>query len=337
MLLAASSVAAVGVAARADEVRDAREQVERLESEVTKVRVQYDALVKQVDQTRTDLDEKQSQIVNNTIELNRKQDLLNRKSIELNERLRVAYKAGPQDPVSLFLSASSLAEFTASSRYLAAKLESDRQIVEEVRAEQDSLAYLGDQLEATRDQVQSKLGDLADLLDQTQEMLANSETALAASQADLKVREELKRALDLINRGSTGGSRTISERHKRATENQTTLLKKYPFGPVSGTPPGLRATGETVTGIASWYGPGFNGLPTASGAIYDENLYTCASKELPLGTILIVTFRSSSVLVLVNDRGPYVAGRVLDLSRAAKDAIGMGGLGYVTAQVLEPI
>ncbi|RIK11241.1 MAG: hypothetical protein DCC49_00870 [Acidobacteria bacterium] len=145
----------------------------------------------------------------------------------------------------------------------------------------------------------------------------------------------MRKAMEILNRGSPGGRRPVSEKHRRATENQSEIMKRYPFGPVAGIPEGLIPTGEIVEGIASWYGPGFNGLPTASGAIYDESLYTCASKELPLGTILLVTYKGRSVLLLVNDRGPFVKGRVLDLSRAAKDAIGMGGLGYVSAQVLE--
>ena len=70
-------------------------------------------------------------------------------------------------------------------------------------------------------------------------------------------------------------------------------------------------------GIASWYGPGFNGRPTASGAIYDQEAWTVASKELPLGTWLVVRRGEQRVLLLVNDRGPYVEGRVLDLSAAA--------------------
>jgi rare lipoprotein A len=87
--------------------------------------------------------------------------------------------------------------------------------------------------------------------------------------------------------------------------------------------------------MASWYGPGFDGRPTASGAIYDMEGWTVASPDLPLGSLLVVANGAARVLLLVNDRGPYVDGRVLDLSHAAAAALGMS-LGPVTADVVAP-
>lgn len=107
-----------------------------------------------------------------------------------------------------------------------------------------------------------------------------------------------------------------------------------PGGPAPAIPSGFAATGVSFEGIASWYGPGFAGRPTASGQIFDPNLYTAASLDLPLGTWLYVTFQGRGVVVLVNDRGPYIGGRVLDLSHAAAQALGISGLGWIKAQVL---
>ena len=125
-------------------------------------------------------------------------------------------------------------------------------------------------------------------------------------------------------------------RHRVATVSQRQTMGRWPFGPAGGIPSGLKATGQVLTGPASWYGPGFDGRPTASGAIYDQEGWTCASKELPLGTILLVSENGRSVLLLVNDRGPYVDGWILDLSHAAATALAHPGVGVVTAQVLIP-
>ena len=88
---------------------------------------------------------------------------------------------------------------------------------------------------------------------------------------------------------------------------------------------------EAKTGLASWYGPGFEGLPTASGEPYDPYGYTVAHKTMPLGTELMVSYGGRSVQVTVNDRGPYVGARELDLSRGAAEAIGLtqAGVDYV--------
>jgi rare lipoprotein A len=79
---------------------------------------------------------------------------------------------------------------------------------------------------------------------------------------------------------------------------------------------------------ASWYGGKFNGRRTASGEVFDQNKLTAASRTLPLGTKLLVKnpANGKSCTVLVNDRGPYVAGRDIDLSRAAAQRIGVTGV-----------
>jgi rare lipoprotein A len=90
-----------------------------------------------------------------------------------------------------------------------------------------------------------------------------------------------------------------------------------------------RAEAEEV--LASWYGPGFEGLPTASGETFDPYGYTAAHKTLPLGTQLTVSYNGFSVPVTVNDRGPYVGARELDLSQGAAESIGLTrtGVDYV--------
>lgn len=91
----------------------------------------------------------------------------------------------------------------------------------------------------------------------------------------------------------------------------------------------------TEVGTASWYGPGFHGRPTASGEIYDQNAKTAAHRTLPLGTRVRVTALGSgrSVVVRINDRGPYKKGRVLDLSRAAAAALGMVDKGTAEVEI----
>lgn len=78
--------------------------------------------------------------------------------------------------------------------------------------------------------------------------------------------------------------------------------------------------------VASWYGEEFHGRLTASGERFDQNALTCAHRWLPFGTRLSVLYRGREVVVTVNDRGPFVAGRDLDLSRGAARALGLEGV-----------
>jgi rare lipoprotein A len=91
------------------------------------------------------------------------------------------------------------------------------------------------------------------------------------------------------------------------------------------------------TQYASWYGPGLEGNVTASGDIFEPYAeYTAASPYYAFGTELLVTYGDASVVVEVTDRGPYVAGRELDLSAVAAEEIGLTyyGTDYVDVEVL---
>jgi rare lipoprotein A len=92
-------------------------------------------------------------------------------------------------------------------------------------------------------------------------------------------------------------------------------------------------------GKASWYGGYFHGRRTASGETYNQHALTAAHRTLPFGTVVLVTNTSNqrSVLVRINDRGPFIQSRIIDLSRRAAEEIGMirSGTAQVTLQILQ--
>src|SRR6266705_3877095 len=109
--------------------------------------------------------------------------------------------------------------------------------------------------------------------------------------------------------------------------------------PMRTTPPAPPPVIDGVQlGVASWYGPGFHGNRTANGEIYDQYELTAAHRTLPLGTRVMVTNLSNgrAVEVRINDRGPFVDGRAIDLSYAAARTIGLvgPGTGRVRIEVL---
>jgi len=106
----------------------------------------------------------------------------------------------------------------------------------------------------------------------------------------------------------------------------------------------LQAQGADVfrqEGIASWYGREFEGRPTASGEIFDASQMTAAHPSLPFGTMLVVTnqHNKKSVTVRVNDRGPFVPARIIDVSRAAAEKLDMivTGTAPVTVESIDKI
>ena len=119
-----------------------------------------------------------------------------------------------------------------------------------------------------------------------------------------------------------------SEAASKGAEKSSWRDANASMGPVSGS-------GHSFSGMASFYGSE-SGTKTASGQRMNSNAMTCAHRSLPFGTKLRVTHNGQSVVVTVNDRGPFVRGRVLDLSTGAARAIGLtsAGVGKVTAEVV---
>lgn len=99
--------------------------------------------------------------------------------------------------------------------------------------------------------------------------------------------------------------------------------------------------GEIWYGMASWYGPRFHGKKTSNGEKYNKRKLTAAHKELPFNTKVLVTNlqNNKSVVVRINDRGPFVKDRIIDLSEKAAEKIDLKnpGTGYIKIQVLTPM
>jgi rare lipoprotein A len=91
-------------------------------------------------------------------------------------------------------------------------------------------------------------------------------------------------------------------------------------------------------GIASWYGPEFDGQPTASGEIFNSTLFTAAHPTLPFGTAVTVTNKQNNrtVTVRINDRGPFVSARIIDVSKAAAEQLDMIATGTAPVIVESP-
>ena len=99
--------------------------------------------------------------------------------------------------------------------------------------------------------------------------------------------------------------------------------------------PNPRPICSTEIGIASWYGKEHQGQPTANGEIYDPNHLTAAHATLPMNTRVRVTHVATgrTVIVRINDRGPYVAGRIIDVSEKAAELLGFKTRGLATVRL----
>ena len=256
-------------------------------------------------------------------------------------------------------------EMAAPAVYLAVTARKERDLLARLRA--STAAVADHQAAAQRTQgdllgVSRQLDDARRQLDRlvaeddARHAAAQAAAAQAAAQAaaDRAASDARRRAnaatsgafADALGRAraeaGTGTGIVVDEssllpRHRNATRKQAELMARHPFGVLAPgpLPAGLTLTGQTATGLASWYGGEFNGRPTASGAIYDQEGWTAASRTLPLGTLVVVSRNGARVLLLINDRGPYIDGRIIDLSAVAARALGVG-VAEVQVEVVAP-
>ncbi len=127
-----------------------------------------------------------------------------------------------------------------------------------------------------------------------------------------------------------------SSKNQNISYSPTTEATMRPYS-VNGVRyyPTVVAVGKRYRGIASWYGPNFHGKRTSSGEIYDMHKFTAAHKTLPMNTIVRVTNLNNgkSTVVRINDRGPFVKNRIIDLSYAAAKKIEMTGSGTAPVEL----
>jgi rare lipoprotein A len=229
-----------------------------------------------------------------------------------------AYKSGSTGQFALLLTARSMDELFARAEAQS----------EAASLDTDALRDLA-QARAEAVRAQSRIDA------QKQELLAaNAEVEAIAAEVEQTVAHRRSILRELAGRVKELERRAREAAALAANPSQALLDLLGASGPAPGIPKGFVGTGVSFEGIASWYGPGFEGNSTANGDIFDPSLFTAASRDLPFGTWLYVTHGGKGVVVLVNDRGPYIDDRILDLSEAAAKAIGISGLGWIEAQII---
>jgi rare lipoprotein A (peptidoglycan hydrolase) len=229
---------------------------------------------------------------------------------ELNSSLRSMYVDGQRDALVEMFSASDISEFVTKYDYMTKVAQHQADAYKVLKAKRDKLRKTQEQLQAfKREQASlaagSKVTALESLISQKKGQLADLDGALISSQ----VPSTLSPTPTDFN-----PDRVFSQPDENA----------------------FVSTGQILSGYSSWYGNEFDGKPTSSGEVFNQYGFTCAHKTLPFGTWLRVTFLGRSVIVRVNDRGPFVKGRMLDLSRGAAEAIGLSGVEWVDCEIVVP-
>jgi hypothetical protein len=225
------------------------------------------------------------------------------------------YKSGPTAGLEPLLGADTLAESWRASVTMKEVAETSELVF--ARA-----ARLRQVLTSRVGRYHRQLDDLDSAQSRIEALKEEAEATLSRRRAVLQeLNEDIQALLRMMRASLSGGIGPHSPLLGPASRAEVESISLVP-------------SGIAFEGIASWYGAEFAGQSTASGDIFDPALYTAASKDLALGTLLYVSRGDAGVVVLINDRGPYGDGRIIDLSRASARAVGIDGLGWIRAEVL---
>lgn len=253
----------------------------------------------------------------------------------LNRQAATAFEAGPGMSMELALGATSSGDLASVEIYAVRTIGVSADAVQRVQALRTMLGQATADLERHRRTLAKTSQEMRDAATNALEDLAHARDDAVKAGAKVGSLQKQQEALAAAFGVANSTMQALGNAQRGLDQRDLLAL----LGPAGGRgcdlPPGLRDTGERITGISSWYGWELAGHPTATGAIFDPRLFTAANKGLPLNSFLRVRFNGKCAVVLVNDRGPYIPGRVFDLSQAAAEYLGVG-LNEVTADVLIP-
>jgi rare lipoprotein A (peptidoglycan hydrolase) len=344
---AAVLAAAPGAGAAAEPARD----LPRLEAEL-------DAVTQRAQALAAALDEAAARNSGLRVELDRLAEVQDRAQAQVDARVRHVYMRVGRDPLAELVGGLAagtlrpLAEAELARRGAAAAVRTERELYEAAARSSQAAQALSAQAAQFRERLRVEAAAVLAAQDTARSLLAEAERAVAeqeARQARQARQAAVARAAADAERARLAASRAAldavsatvtraltpaqSRRSRNAAAREAPVLAAVEAAG-SGYPSGWGPSGQVLRGVASWYGPGFVGSPTASGTPYDPERLTCAHKTLPLGTVVRVTRGSAAISCLVNDRGPYVGDRILDLSRAGSRALGFDGVAAVVVEVL---
>jgi rare lipoprotein A len=238
----------------------------------------------------------------------------------------------------------SLADAELARRGAAAAVRAEQALADAVAEQSAAARALQERATVFRAQLRAQADEVLVAQERARRLLDEAERALAARRAEAatvaaaRVRLAATRTvLDDVSATVTKALTPAQTRRSVAAAVREAPIVALVEAAGAGYPQGYAPTGQMLQGEASWYGPGFVGNPTASGSPYDPERLTCAHKSLPLGTVVRVSRGPLAISCLVNDRGPYVGDRILDLSRAGSRALGFDGVAQVTVEVLAPV
>lgn len=243
--------------------------------------------------------------------------------------------------MSMLLNSASLGDLITQGKYLTTIQDDNTAELERLNAMHEELAAKMEELSSAKDEAEQEQQKASDALTSAQSAQAQmaaraqSEDAAEAEAARKAAEEAAATTAQMQQQSSVSNSNGSSQGSNAGSAGSagSGSSTQQPSG-TGGSSSGTTSTSSWKSGVASYYGigDGFMGGTTASGAIVTESSMGVAMLNVPLGTYVEISYGGRSVIAVVNDRGPYVHGRVIDMQPAVARALGFLSVGVGTVQ-----
>lgn len=243
--------------------------------------------------------------------------------------------------MSMLLNSASLGDLITQGKYLTTIQDDNTAELERLNAMHEELEAKMEELSSAKDEAEQEQQKASDALTSAQSAQAQmaaraqSEDAAEAEAARKAAEEAAATTAQMQQQGSVSNSNGSSQGSNAGSAGSagSGSSTQQPSG-TGGSSSGATSTSSWKSGVASYYGigDGFMGGTTASGAIVTESSMGVAMLNVPLGTYVEISYGGRSVIAVVNDRGPYVHGRVIDMQPAVARALGFLSVGVGTVQ-----
>lgn len=243
--------------------------------------------------------------------------------------------------MSMLLNSASLGDLITQGKYLTTIQDDNTAELERLNAMHEELEAKMEELSSAKDEAEQEQQKASDALTSAQSAqaqmaaCAQSEDAAEAEAARKAAEEAAATTAQMQQQGSVSNSNGSSQGSNAGSAGSanSSSSTQQPSG-TGGSSSGTTSTSSWKSGVASYYGigDGFMGGTTASGAIVTESSMGVAMLNVPLGTYVEISYGGRSVIAVVNDRGPYVHGRVIDMQPAVARALGFLSVGVGTVQ-----
>lgn len=299
------------------------QEANRLTYQILDLRARREKALKEGDAVRAELEDLDRRIAAGQEEMDALERELSRAREAYRESLRRLYMQGDISELEVILESRELDEMWRDVDYLDRMAGLHLQVLEDLKDKLYSCQVKERDLREYRERRER----LAEALDA--EALEQRIQALESRLSEINTRLRELRA----SRPPSSPPQTSAAPSTWKLPPPGKLLDRVPVMPPLSD---FERTGIVFSGYTTFYGPEWHGKPTSSGVIYNMYDYTCAHRTLPFGTWLLVTYQGRQVIVQVNNRGPFVPGRVLDLSWAAAQSIGLSGVKWTEFEIIVP-